>query len=35
MQEQATGIGPGQRVRRRSATVVARCIYLAWRMTNG
>ena len=32
MQEQAEGIGSGHRVRRRSATVVARSLYYAWRI---
>lgn len=35
MQEQVAGIGSGQRVRRRSATVVARSLYYAWRMSGG
>jgi hypothetical protein len=35
MQEQVEGIGSGHRVRRRGATVVARSIYYAWRMSSG
>ncbi|HTO73556.1 MAG TPA: nucleotidyltransferase family protein [Gemmatimonadales bacterium] len=35
MQEQVAGIGSGLRVRRRSATLVARSIYYAWRIARG
>lgn len=35
MQEQVAGIGPGQRLRRRSATMVARSFYYLWRLTKG
>ncbi|MEO8030072.1 MAG: nucleotidyltransferase family protein [Gemmatimonadota bacterium] len=35
MQEQVAGIGPAQRLRRRAATLVARGIYLFWRMARG